>query len=790
MQSQLQGFFGYSSNPSSSGESIEKAVKELNSLDNRYNILTWRSLFRGGSLVISDILNCIDKCDFACFDLTGMNENVLFELGYAIARKKPLWIIFDTSFTESVRQFELLGLLSTISYVKYTNHGHIVTEFGKHRPYEGEEIFTRLLESSTVESDRQNVLLYLKQQIDTTASSDIDQNIKSRKLPVIVDDPAESKVQSLTWYIQHINSSISILAEFSSQYRSGSALQNMKCSFVCGLASGLNKKVLMTAEHPYTAPSDYKSLVKIYNSIDALRGYIGGFLNDTKTETVKAFVSPKLSTKGSRRKNSLQTISFGEWIAEHEKYKIAEYYVEPKHIDSLLKSEHNIIVGRKGCGKTASFYYLEERFSNDVRNIVCSIKPNSFEIDALLVLLRLAQEDYQKYYLIETSWKFLIYTQIASSLYERISNRPSHSLSQTEKEFIIYVDSRKSIILSDFSSRLELQLAALNEELSNLFTESQDKFRNKISERLHNTVLYDIRSFIALLAPKSGKIVVLIDNLDKSWKVNNNLALLSQWVLGLLSVSGRLATEISYVKKKQTSVEFSLTIFLRTDILKRIIRDAREPDKIEKTELKYDDKEMLFMILDERFVTLNEEYESSDEFWRDFICDNVKNQGTQDFIFSKIYPRPRDLLLFMRYAKDTAVARGHSTIEELDLLKAHEQYSEWILSSLFGENGITQEQMENFVYNLIGNSQIVQESDVLTAMALADIDAKDSASIDYFIDHLVALSILGREISTDEFFFEYDLNVDRRNKIMASRLPARRYRIHNALVPALRLSPC
>ena len=790
MQTQLQGFFGYSSNPSSSGEAIEKAIKELNSIDKRYNILTWVNLFRGGSLVISDILSCIERSDFACFDLTGMNENVLFELGYAIAKKKPIWLIFDTTFTDSVRQWELLGLLSTISYVKYTNHNHIISAFDRDKPYEGQEIFTRLLEDSIVESDRQNVLLYLKQQIDTTASAEIDQNIKTRSIPVITDDPSESKVQSLTWYIQHINSSISILAEFSTQYRSGNALQNMKCAFVCGLASGLNKKVLMTAEYPYSAPSDYKSLVKVYNSLDSLRKFIIPFLNDTRTETVNAFVSPKNTTQLVRRKSNLQSISFGEWIAEHEKYKIAEYYVEPKHIDSLLKSEHNIIVGRKGCGKTASFYYLEERFSNDVRNIVCTIKPNSFEIDALLVLLRMAQEDYQKYYLIETSWKFLIYTQIASSIYERTLSRPAYAITQAEKDFITYVESKRSIILSDFSSRLEIQLAALQEDFKEVFATSQENFRNKISEHLHNTVLYEIRSFIALLAPKSGRIVVLIDNLDKSWKVNKNLDLLSQWVLGLLSVSGRLSAEISYIKKKQTSVEFSLTIFLRTDILKRIIRDAREPDKIEKTELKYDDKEMLFMILDERFVTLNEEYESSDDFWNDFICARVNGQNTQDFIFSKVYPRPRDLLLFMRYAKDTAVARGHSTIEAMDLLKAHEQYSEWILSSLFVENGITQEQMENFIYNLIGNPQIVPESEILTAMDLADIDVTSADKVDYFVDHLVALSILGREISPGDFFFEYDLNVDRRNKIMASRVPLKRYKIHSALVPALRLTPC
>jgi hypothetical protein len=789
MHSPLKGFFGYSSVPASSGESIEFAVKELNAADNRYSIVTWKNLFKGGSLVISDILRYIENCDFACFDLTGMNENVLFEMAYAIAKKKPIWVIFDTTFTEYLKQWEQLGLLSVVSYRRYTNHNHIISEFNNDKPYEGTEIFSRLLEDSVIEADNQNVLLHLKSQVDTSVSVDINFNIENRKLPTIVDDPAESKVQTLSWYIQNIVNSLSVLAELSTQYRGGSLLQNMKCSFVCGLASGLGKRLLMVAENPYKGPSDYRNLVKTYDNVSSVQRFVIPFLNDSRTEAVRAFALPRTVSKSVRRKSELQGVSFGEWIAEHEKLKIYDYYVEPKHIDSLLKNEHNIIVGRKGCGKTASFYYLEHRFTSDVRNIVCSIKPNSFEIDALLSLLKIAQEDYQKYYLIEVSWKFLIYTEIASSLYERINSKQSYSLTQPERDFLAYVDARKNVILSDISSRLELQLRELERDGHELFSTSQEEFRNKISENLHNTILYDIRDFIAVLAPKSGRIVVLIDNLDKSWKVNSNLDLLSQWILGLLSVSGRLAKEVSFIKKRQTNIEFSLTIFLRTDILKRVIRDAREPDKLEKTELKYDDQEMLFVILDERFVELNE-FENSDEFWQNFICGTVSGIDVKEFIYDNIYPRPRDLLLFISRAKDIAVARRHALIEELDIIKALDSYSEWVLLSLFVENGITQEQMESFTYNLLGNSQIITEEDVVTAMSLAEIDISDVKKIDYFIDHLVALSILGREVAPSNFAFEYDLNVDRRNKILASKLATKRYKVHNALVPALHLERC
>jgi nucleoside-triphosphatase THEP1 len=452
-----------------------------------------------------------------------------------------------------------------------------------------------------------------------------------------------------------------------------------------------------------------------------------------------------------------------------------------------LKNEHNIIVGRKGCGKTASFYYLNDYFSKDVRNVMCVIKPNSFQIDALLYLLRQARENFQIYYLVESSWKFLIFTEIARAFYERISVRPLYALTPREQEFLEYIESHKDIVLIDFSARLETKLQALQKEFDSVLGASQHDFMAKVSEHLHNTTLYEIRDFVSDLAPKSGRIVVLIDNLDKSWKVNNDLGLLSEWVLGLLSVSGRIASDISVVKSKGASVEFTLTIFLRTDILNRVLQASREPDKIERTELTYDDMEILFRIVEERYEVLNTENSKEFDFWRHYVADHVQGEKVKDFIFARVFPRPRDLLRFISHAKDMAVARGHAKIEEADLIKAHELYSEWVLSSLFVENGITQAQMEDFIYQLAGNSQIISEGAVITAMELTGIDTGEGEKIDYFIDHLVALSILGREVSENVFMFEYDLSVNKRNKIVASRAQLRRYKIHNALTPALQL---
>lgn len=301
MERKPQGFFAYSSIPASSGEAIESAVREINSLK-EVDIFTWPRIARGGNLVIDDILTCIERSDFVCFDLTGMNDNVLFELGFAIARKKPIWIIFDTSYEESQRKWNLLGLLQDITYVGYHNNHDIVRKFNEEKPHNSQEIFSRLIQLYVIPDSQPEILLYLKQQIQTTASGVIDYIIEDRQVPVVLDDPTESKVQTLAWYIQNIYNCIGVLSELSSSERSGYALQNMKCSFVSGLAKGMEKLLYMVAEQPYNPPSDYRSIVNKYSRIDKIERNLRSFLNDVKSEAVKQLTLPKPKQQVLRKK--------------------------------------------------------------------------------------------------------------------------------------------------------------------------------------------------------------------------------------------------------------------------------------------------------------------------------------------------------------------------------------------------------------------------------------------------------------------------------------------------------
>ena len=129
------GFFAYGSQYASSGECIEEAIEQINK-GGEVVITSWRELQTTGRFIVSEVIDAIDNSDFFCCDLTGLNDNVLFELGYALARKKPIFIINDVSHEDSVKKFKELNLLSTIGHIRYTNTSDIVNGFYKEKPYD------------------------------------------------------------------------------------------------------------------------------------------------------------------------------------------------------------------------------------------------------------------------------------------------------------------------------------------------------------------------------------------------------------------------------------------------------------------------------------------------------------------------------------------------------------------------------------------------------------------------------------------------------------------------------
>ncbi|RYM34592.1 hypothetical protein ERX46_04245 [Brumimicrobium glaciale] len=780
-----KGFFAYGSQIASSGECVEEAIEIINNLDHGVLIKSWRNIFINGRPIISQIIKEIDEADFFCADLTGLNDNVLFELGYALSKGKPLFLINDNTQLESVHKYKELGLLTTIGYHSYTNTKNIVAGFAIERPFDPIDKYWEDLKSGLNDDLSQKVVLALNSQHDTNFNLEIVNQLNFFRFPSVVDDASESVVQSITWYLEQLYSVPAVLVQFSSQSRAGYETHNSKCSLISGMALGLDLTLQMVAEKPYSIPIDFKDLLKKFSNRTELSAIIKEYLENLKVSVAELLISKRRVESKRKKENELHNLNFGESIAEHESDKVFDYYIDNQHTKQLIKNEYNIVVGRKGTGKTATLYYLNEYLGQDIRNNIILIKPINFEVDGLISLMEESNNEFEKGFLIESIWKFLIFTEIAKYLYYKVNSKPLYAQDDTDREYLAFIQANESIYLSDFSTRLEEQLKLLKEnKISKIGGGNNKEFRLKVSELLHDASIAEMKLFFSRLITKKEKLIVLIDNLDKSWRKDSKIGILSKYLLGLLSVSGRIFKDLSYVKSTNTNISFHLTIFLRSDIFKEIISFAREPDKIEVSRLNWEDPEKLFRIIEDRFVELSKgDYKESD-LWDKFLTDKVNGISTKEFIADCIFPRPRDIIYFIRACKEMAISRGHTVIEEKDIISAHGEYSSWVFKTLLVENGVSYNQMEEFMYEMMTCNQILKREDIVQMMKNVNFNI-DENKIDEFIDHLVNLTIIGREIKVDKYGYEHDVDKAKKLKVLANKVQNGKYRVHNALVPYL-----
>ena len=83
------------------------------------------------------------------------------------------------------------------------------------------------------------------------------------------------------------------------------------------------------------------------------------------------------------------------------------------------------------------------------------------------------------------------------------------------------------------------------------------------------------------------------------------------------------------------------------------------------------------------------------------------------------------------------------------------------------------------------SDKIITKAEIVKRIKSAGITTHSEEEIDSIIDHLVDLTIIGREIKDDEFEFEFDLENSKKLKVMAEKKGTNRFLIHEALVPYL-----
>jgi len=324
-------FVAYASSPLARAEAVEKAIENIQG-GGLVDITGWKSVSVGGRIIISAICDEIRRRDLFIADLTGLNPNVLFELGYAIYHRKRVWILLDPNIERAKLDFDRFQLLTTIGYQPYSNSRDIINGFYKEQPYDKLDhiVYKELLQTSG-QSQKKSALVYLKSEIDTEATIRIARRVAAGPVASVIDDPREVRAQPFSWYVQHVTSAFAVVCHLlSTEYR-GWEIHNAKHALIAGLAHGLAKPLLMLAHDPYASPIDYRDLLRTHRTAAMAEAIFDDWLLPQVEAFEKRAAKQEHYQEEARAQGELRSIAIGDPIAEFESDCITDYFVPRLH---------------------------------------------------------------------------------------------------------------------------------------------------------------------------------------------------------------------------------------------------------------------------------------------------------------------------------------------------------------------------------------------------------------------------------------------------------------------------
>lgn len=115
----------------------------------------------------------------------------------------------------------------------------------------------------------------------------------------------------------------------------------------------------------------------------------------------------------------------------------------------------------------------------------------------------------------------------------------------------------------------------------------------------------------------------------------------------------------------------------------------------------------MLRVIEERYITSHGASSDPSVMWHRYFCPQIGNIPTCEYLTSRILPRPRDIVFFVKAAVAFAVNRRHDRVEERDVLDAERQYSQYALDSILVENGISIPELEAVLLEFLGSKSIL-----------------------------------------------------------------------------------
>ncbi len=359
----------------------------------------------------------------------------------------------------------------------------------------------------------------------------------------------------------------------------------------------------------------------------------------------------------------LRKIEWGDDSAEKDE-DLLSYFVDTESYGRCLRKAKNIVVGRKGSGKSALRKKLEYDFFEQEHTHVVNISPKYSSIRNILNEPLLSRGFGEEIFF-QHSWLRQMMLDCLCQVGHAAKGRYASEGLEFARSISKELNRTSKDIVENVSEILQkIKLKAGN--LGDLGLELEKELRNVAD-------VDSLEHHLLEIANSGAKFVVMVDDLDLGW---DNSELSNNLLLGLLSAS-------SYIQSISKSIH--VIVYLREDVYSILMEKTQHSDKYRNIERIRWTTDGLISILSRRIkYNFDKECENignSDPFKLVFP-QTIGTHNSENWLVERTLSRPRELIQLARfYTEDLPGADPDDKI----LKNCEGTYSSWKLDDLCTE---------------------------------------------------------------------------------------------------------
>jgi hypothetical protein len=749
---------------------IIDAVRRANALPIPQKFEPWPFNDVPGTPLISPIISKIDVSPFIVADITYLNLNVIYEIGFAIGRGKRAFLIRHKSTAGDKDLAKKAGIFDTLGYHEFSDAEDLKVRLAAHIDT------TPLPFASTL--DQRAPVYIVEPPTRGQAATLMVSRIKKAGFKYRSFNPSEDSRLSATDAIRQVSSSSGVVIMLQEESVAGADVNNVRAMFVAGLSDGMSKPRLILSPSGYEAPLDVRDTVRTFKHPDDIIAAVAEFSPLIVDHLTQSEPSP---FDGA---TLLASLSIGDPTAENEMTTLENYYLKIDQYQRALRGEVNLVVGRKGSGKTALFIQARNKIRSDKRNIVVDLKPEGYQLIKLKEEILAYLTEGARQHLITAFWEYLILLEVSYKLLEK----DQHTYKFNHEIHELYLELNRTYRVESFSAEGDFseRLLTLSHRLAQEYkarygeTDANRLTAEQVTELLYSHDIRALRDRISAYLERKQSVWVLFDNLDKGWSTHG-VDVIDTIVLRCLIDAGRKIER----EMRRAGHSFHCIVFVRNDVYDHLMRNSADYGKEMRATLDWTDPDMMREMLRLRLVSGLEDNADKipfDKIWLEVCTSHYRGEETSAYLIERSLMRPRNLLKIFNHCRGFATNFNRQRIDETDIEKGLKAYSQDLLSELDHELSDVFPEAKDLLYFLLDAPSSMTRTDLRKIIGKSDIEEE---KIEKVIDFLLYYGVIGvRAGNKDHFIFSvnYDLKV---LKIRANRDDDVRFVINPAFWPAL-----